>query len=153
LITYLSSPWLVNKGHSNLSLLHTEACGYLGALYALWAILKAFPLPRNSPPIYTNIHIDNLGMINRSINTPFSIQQCLLPYWDNFNEALQVCLTIPGTIEVQHIKRHLDSDTNTPKALPLPARPNILANTGTHKYIHTAPPSTKHPLYPPHQWN
>ena len=153
MITYHSSPWLVNKRLSDLSLLHTEAYGYLGALYALWAILKAFPFPRNSPPIYTKIHIDNLGMINRSSNTPFSIQQCLLPDWDDFNEALPVTLTIPGTMEVQHIKRHLDSDANTPKTLPLPARLNILEDAGTHKHIQTTPLSTKHPLYPPHQWN
>ena len=118
----------IAKIHSDLSSFRTEACDYLGALYALWAILTAFPLPRNSPPIYTTIHIDNSGVVNRSSNTPFSIQQCLLPDWDIFNEALQVCLTIPGTIKVQHIKSHQDSDTNTPKTLPLPARLNILAD-------------------------
>ena len=97
------------------------------------------------------MHIDNIEVINRSSNTPSSILQCLLPDWDNFNEALQVCLTIPGTIEVQHIKRHQDSDTSTAETLPLPARLNILADAGTHKHIQTAPLSTKRPLYPPHQ--
>ena len=100
------------KGHSDLSSFHTEACGYLWALYAIWAIFTAFPLPRNTPPIYTTIHIDNSGVVNRSSNTPFSIQQCLLPDWDIFNEALQVCLTIPGTIKVQHTKSHQDSETD-----------------------------------------
>ena len=79
-------------------------------------------------------------MINRSSNTPFSIQQCLLPDWDNFNEALLFCLTIPRTIKVQHIKRHQDSDTNTTKTLPLPARLNILADAETHK-AHTICPT------------
>ena len=69
----------IAKGHSNLSSFRTEACGYLGALYALRAILKAFPLSRNSTPIYTTMQIDNLGAVSRSSNTPFSIQQCLLP--------------------------------------------------------------------------
>ena len=77
-------PIACQQRHSDLSSFCTEACCYLGALYALQAILKAFLLPINSPPIYTNIHIDNLGVINRSSNTPFSIQQCLLPDWDIF---------------------------------------------------------------------
>ena len=146
LTTYLSSPWLVNKGHSDLSLLHTEVRGYLGALYALWAILKAFPLPRNSPPIYTSIHIDNLGVVRRSSNTPFSIQQCLFPDWDVFKETLQFHCTIPGTIKVQHIKCHQDSDTSIPETLPFPARLNILVDARTHKHLQTAPLSTKHLL-------
>jgi hypothetical protein len=143
----------IAKGHTNLSSFCTEACGYLGALCALRAILTAFPLPRNSPPIYTTIHIDNSGVVNRSSNTLYSIQQCLLPSWDIFNEALQVCLTIPGTIKVQHIKSHQDSDTNPPKTLPLPTRLNILADAETHKDIQPAPFPTKLPSYSPHQWH
>ena len=53
-------------------------------MYALQAILKAFLLPINSSPIYTNIHIDNIGVINRSSNSLFSITQCLLLEWDIF---------------------------------------------------------------------
>ena len=77
-------PTACQQRHSDLSSFCTEACGYIRALYALWAILKVFLLSINSPPIYTNIHIDNIGVINRSSNTPFSIQQCLLPDWDIF---------------------------------------------------------------------
>ena len=151
--THWSGHNTIAKGDSDLSSFRTEACSYLGALYALWAILTAFPLPRNSPPIYTTIHIDNSGVVHRSSNTPFSIQQCLLPDWDIFNEALQVYLTIPGTIKVQHIKSHQDRDTNTPKTLPLPARLIILADAETHKAYTTCPISTKLPSYPPHQWH
>ena len=77
--THWSGHNTIAKGHSDLSSFRTEACGYLGALYALRAILTAFPLPRNSPPIYSTIHIDNSGVVHRSRDTPFSIQQCLLP--------------------------------------------------------------------------
>ena len=115
---------------------------------ALQAILTAFPLPRNSPPIDTTIHIDNSGVVHRSSDTPFSIQQCILPDWDIFNEALQVCLTIPGTIKVQHIKSHQDRDTNTPKTLPLPARLNILADAKTHKAYTTCPIFHQAPFLP-----
>ena len=73
--------------------------------------------------------------------------------WDILNATLQVCCTIPGTIKVQHIKSHQDRDTSTPETLPLPARLNILADAGTYKHIQTAPLSTKHPSYTPHQWH
>ena len=126
----------------------TEACGYLGALYALQAILTAFLLPRNSPPIYITIHIDKSGVVHRYSNTPFSIQQSLLPHWNIFHEAFQVCLTIPGTIKVQHIKSHQDSDTNTLENLPLPARLNILADAETHKAYTTCPIFHRAPFLP-----
>ena len=77
-------PTACQQRHSGLASFCTEACGYIRALYALQAILKAFLLPINSPPIYTNIHIDNIWVINRSSNTPFSIPQCLLLEWDIF---------------------------------------------------------------------
>jgi hypothetical protein len=64
----------------------------------LCILLKAFLLPRNSPTIYTTIHIDTLGVVSRSRETPFLIQQCLLPDWDILNEDLQVCLAILGTL-------------------------------------------------------
>ena len=136
--------------HSDLSSFCTEACGYIRALYALQARLKAFPLPRNSPPIYTTIHIDNLGVVSKSSNTPYSIQQCLLPDWDIFNDILQVYCNIHGTLKVQRIKNHQDSDTKTRETLPLPARLNILADAGTcraytdYPTFHQAPsiPST-----------
>jgi hypothetical protein len=146
--THWSGHNTIAKGHSDLSSFCTEPCTYLGALYALRAILTAFPLPRNSPPIHTTIHIDNSGVVSKSSNTPFSIQQCLLPDWDIFNEASQVCLTIPGTIKVQHIKSHQDRDTNPPKTLPLPARLNILADSETHKAYTTYPIFHQAPFLP-----
>ena len=100
------------KGHSDLSSFGTEACGYLGALYALRALLQAFPPPANSP-VYITIHIDNLGVVQRSSNTPFSIQQYLLPDWDILDKAMQVQQSIPGVIKVQHVQSHLNYGTNT----------------------------------------
>ena len=69
----------------------------------------------------------------RSSNTPFSIQQCLLPDWGILNDALQVRHSTPGVIKVQHVKNHQDHGTNTPETLPLPARLNILVDAGTHQ--------------------
>ena len=128
------------KGHSDLSSFRTEACGYLGALYALQALLQAFPFPTNSL-IYTTIHIDNLGVVQRSRNTPFSIQQYPLPDQNTFNEAIQMWHSIPGVIKVQHVKSHQDHNTNTPETLPLPARLNILADAGTHQAYTDCPSS------------
>ena len=99
-------------------------------------------------PVYTTIHIDNLGVVQRSSNTPFSIQQCLLPDWDIFNEATQVRHSIPGVIKVQHVKSHQDHDTNTPETLPLPARLNILADAGTHQAYTDCPTFCKTPFLP-----
>ena len=129
---HLSGNNTIAKGHLDLSTFHTEACGYLGALNALWDLLKAFPPPANFL-VYTTIHIHNLGVVQRSSDTPFTIQQFLLPDLDNFNKATQVGHSIPGVIKVQHVKNHQDYDTNTPETLPLPARLNILADAGTHQ--------------------
>ena len=108
-------------GHLGLFSFCTEACGHSGALYALWALLRAFLIPTNSL-VYTTIHINNLAVVQRSRNTPFSIQQCPLPDWNIFNEAMQVWQSISGVIKVQHVKSHQDHNTNTPETLPLPAR-------------------------------
>ena len=96
------------------------------------ALLQAFSPPINSP-VYITIHVDNLGVEQRSSDTPFSIQLCLLPDWDIFNKAIQVQHSIPGVIKVQHVQSHQDHDTNTPETLPLPARLNIMADAGTHQ--------------------
>ena len=130
--THWSGHNTIAKGHSDLSSFHTDACGYLGALFALRALLKAFLPPANFL-VYTTIHINNLGVVQRSSDTPFSIQQCLLPDWDIFNEATKVRHSIPGVIKVQHVKSHQDNNTNTPWIPPLPARLNILADAGTHQ--------------------
>ena len=133
-----SSEKTIAKGHLDLSSFCTEACGYLGALYALWALLQTFPPPLNSL-VYTTIHIDNLGVVQRFSNTPYSIQQCLFPDWDIFNKATQVRYSIPMVINVQHVKSHQDQDTNSPETLPLPARLNIMADAGTHQAYTNCP--------------
>ena len=130
--THWSGHNTIAKGHSDLSSFRTEACGYLGALEALLALLQAFSPPINSP-VYITIHVDNLGVEQRSSDTPFSIQQCLLPDWDIFNKAIQVQHSIPGVIKVQHVQSHQVYDTTTPETLPLLARLNILADAGTHQ--------------------
>ena len=84
--THWSGRNTIAKRDSDLSLFRTEACGYLGSLYALRALLKAFLPPANFL-VYTTIHINNLGVVQRSSNMPFSIQQFLLPDWDIFNKA------------------------------------------------------------------
>ena len=81
--THWSGHNTIAKGHSDLSSFRAEACGYLGALYALRALLQAFPSPENSP-VYTTIHIDNLGVVQRSSIT----LSLILPDWDIFNEAM-----------------------------------------------------------------
>ena len=72
-------------------------------------------------------------MVCRSSDTPFSIQQYLLPDWDNFNKGIQVQHTISRVIRVKYAKSYQDYDTNTPKTLSLPARLKILANAGTQQ--------------------
>ena len=94
-----SSHNAIAKRHSDLSSFCTEACGYLWVLYALSALLQAF-LPTTTSLVYTNIHIDNLGVVQRSSNTPFSIQDRLLPDWGSFNEAMQVQHYISRVIKV-----------------------------------------------------
>ena len=130
--THWSGHNTIAKGHLDLSSFPTEACGYVGALYALCALLQAFLPPANFL-VYTTIHIDNLRVVQIFSDTPFSIQQCLLSDWNIFNKAKQVRHSIPGVIKVQHVKSHQDHDTNTPETLPLPARLNILADAGTHQ--------------------
>ena len=134
--TYSGTHWSGNntiaKGNLDLSSSHTEACGYLGAICVLNAILQTF-LPPTDSPVYTSICFDNLRVVQRFSNTPFSIQQCLLPDWDTLNKATQVRHSIPRVIKVQHVKSHQGFDTNTLETLPLPTRLNILANAGTHQ--------------------
>ena len=145
--THWSGHNTIAKGDSDLSLFCTEACGYLGALYALRALLKAFS-PLANFLVYTTILINNLGVVQRSSDTPFSIQQCLLPDWDIFNKATQVRHSIPRVIKVQHVKSHQDHDTNTPETLPLPARLIILADAGTHQVYTDCPTFCKTPFLP-----
>ena len=78
------------KGHANPSSFCTKVCGYLRACSALHDQLQAFMSPTNIPPIPTNIQTDNLGVVQRSSNTPFSLQQCHHLYWDISNKTLQV---------------------------------------------------------------
>ena len=145
--THWSGHSTIAKGHSDLSSFRTEACGYLGALYTLRALLKAFLPPANFL-VYTTIHINNIGVVQRFSNTPFTIQQYLLPDWDMFNKATQVQYSIPGVIKVQRVKSHQDHDTNTPETLPLPARLNILLDAGTHQAYINCPIFCQTPFLP-----
>ena len=118
-----------------------------GALYALCALLQAF-LPPIQSLVYTTLHIDKLGVVRRSSDTHFSIQQCLLPEWDILNEAMQVWNSIPRVIKIQRDKNDQDHDTNTPKTLPLPARLNKLADAGTHQAYTNCPIFFQTPFLP-----
>ena len=70
------------------------------------------------------------------------------PWLGHLQWGLQVFLTITGTIKVQHIKSHQDSDTNTPKTLPLPARLYILADAESHKAYTDFPTFHQVPFLP-----
>ena len=132
-----SSHNTIAKGHSDLSSFRTEACGYLVALYAHHTLPQAYLPPTN--PVYTTTHIDNLGVVQRSSNTPFSIQQCLLPDWDILNKTMQVWHSILRVIKVQHVKGHQDFETTEPETLNLPVRLNTLADAGTHQVYTSCP--------------
>ena len=150
--THWSSHNTIAKGHTDFSSFHTEVCRYLGVLCTLDALHQAFLPPINSS-VYTTIHIDNLGVVCRPSNTPFSIQQCLLLDWDIFNETMEVQHSIPGVIKVQHVKSHQDYDTNTLGTPPLQARLNILADAGTHQAYIGSPIFCQALFYPSHQWS
>ena len=126
-------------GHSDLSTFRAEACGYLGALYALKAILTNCSPLQNSPHITSNLHIDNLGVVKRSQDTPFSIQQCLQPDWDIMHKAYKVRTTLPATITVLHVQSHQDETSSDPNSLSLPAHLNIFADSRTHKAYKDCP--------------
>ena len=131
--THWSSHNTIAKGHPDLSSICTEVCDYLGVFYALCDSGKAFLLLGHSPPMYTNIYKDTLGVVHRSSDIPISIQQCLLPDWYIFNETMQVQHSIPRVIKVQYVRHHQDYDTNTLETLSLLARLNILVDAGTHQ--------------------
>ena len=57
-------------GHSDLSTFQAQACGYLGALYALKAILTTFPPLPDFSHKTSDLHIDNLGVVRHSQDTP-----------------------------------------------------------------------------------
>ena len=107
------------------------------ALYVLCTLLKAFLCPTN--PVYTTIHIDNIRVVQRYSNNPFSIQQCFHPDWDIIHQTMQVQHSILGVNKVQCVKGHQDYDTTEPERLPLPVRLNALADAGTHQVYTRCP--------------
>ena len=117
----------------DLSTFRAEACGYLGALYTLKAILTTFPPLPTSPQITSDLHIDNIGIVRRSQDTLFSIQQCLQPNWDIMHEAYKVRESLPATITVLHVQSHQDKTTTDPNSLSLAAHFNIFADSRTHQ--------------------
>ena len=104
-------------GHLDLSTFQAEACGYLGAPYALKAILTTFPPLPDSSHITSDLHIGNLGIVRRSQDTLFSIQQSLQPDWDIMHEAYKVRESLPATITVLHVQSHQDETTTNPNSL------------------------------------
>ena len=136
---YLTSHNAHTGGHSDLSTFWTEACGYLGVLSALKAILTVFPLPPFSSHITSEPHIDNLGVVRRSQDTPFSIQQCLQPDWDIMHAAYNVRLSLLAIITVLHVWGHQDNTTADLNSLPLSAHLNIVVDSGTHQAYKNRP--------------
>jgi hypothetical protein len=145
---YLTGHTTLNGGHLDLSTLQAEACSYLGALYALKAILTTFPPLPNSSHITSNLHIDNLGIVRHSQDTPFSIHLCLQPDWDIMHKACKVRATLPATITVLHVHSHQDETSSDPNSLSLPAHLNIFADSRTHKAYKDCPHSHQIPLLP-----
>jgi hypothetical protein len=135
-------------GHSDLSTFREEACGYLGALYALQAILTTFPPLPNSPHITSNLHVDNLRVVRRSQDTPFSIQQCLQPDWDIIHKTYKVRASLPATITVLHVQSHQDETSLDLNSLSLAAHLSIFADSRTHKAYKDCPHSHQTPLLP-----
>ena len=148
---YLTGHNTLTGKHSDLSAFQTEACGYLGVLSALKAILTVFPLPSLSSHKTSEIHIDNLGVVRRSQDTPFSIQQCLQPDWDIMHAAYNVRLSLTAIITVLHIRGHQDNTTPDPTSFPLSAHLNIVADDGTHQAYKTRPNFQQTPSLPSHQ--
>ena len=143
---YLKGYNTLTGGNSDLSTFRAEACGYLGALYALNTVHTCFPPCSNAAHITSELHIDNLGVVKRSHNTPFSIQQCLQPDWDIMHKAYTVRHGLPATITVLHVKSHQDKITLDSNTLPLPAQLNIMADVGTHQVYKDCPHFQQTPL-------
>jgi hypothetical protein len=145
---HLTGQNTLTGGHSDLSTFRAEACGYLGALYALKAILTTFPPLPNSSHITSNLHIDNLGIVRRSQDIPFSIQQCLQPDWDIMHEAYKVRAILPATITILHVQSHQDKTTTNPNSLSLAAHLNIFADSKTHQAYKDCPHFHQTPILP-----
>ena len=145
---YLTGHNTLTGGHSDLSTFRTEACGYLGVLSALKAILTVFPLPPLSSHITSEPHIDKLGVVRRSQDTPFSIQQCLQPDWDIMHAAYNIRLSLLAIITVLHVWEHQDNTTADLTSLPLSAHLNIVADSGTHQAYKTRPHFQQTPPLP-----
>jgi hypothetical protein len=145
---HLTGHKTLSGGHLDLSNFRAEVCGYLGALYALKAILTTFPPLPNSPHITSNLHIDNLSIVRRSQDTPFSIQQCLQPDWDIMHEAYKVRESLPATITVLHVQSHQDETSSNPNSLSLAAHLNMFADSRTHKAYKDCPHFHQTPLLP-----
>ena len=151
--THWSGHNTIVKGQSELSSFHTEACGYLGALYALRAILKAFPPPKNSPPIYTTMHVDNLWVVNRSSDTPFQSNNA---YSLTGTSSMRSCYSVslsPGPSRYNTSKDIRTVTQTVPRPSPYQQGSIYWQMQKPIKHIQSAPPSTKHPSYHPHQWH
>ena len=82
-----------------LTSFRAECCGYLGALYALRAILKFHKRLNVHPHITARAHIDNKGVVLRSGTHSYSINTCLLPDWDLLHTAQKVLDTLPVSLQ------------------------------------------------------
>ena len=118
---------------------------------ALKAILTVFSHPLSSSHITSALHIDNLGVVRRSQDTPFSIQQCLQPDWDIMHAAYNIRLSLPAIITVLHVQSHQDNTTADLISLPLSAHLNIVADSETHQTYKTRPHFQQTPSLPSSQ--
>ena len=133
--------------HSDLSTFWTKACSYPGVVLALKAILIVF-LTLSSSHITSERHIDNLRVVRRSQDTPFSIQKYLQADWGIMHEAYKVRLSLPATITMIEVWSHQDGTTFDRKFLSLPTHFNIVADSRTHKAYKNRPHFQQTPPLP-----
>lgn len=127
----------------------TECCGYLGALYALRALLTYHNHLEIETPISGQSHIDNKALVLRSSQcSARSVQACPLPDWDILHTTQVVLVSIPVQLVAVHVKSHQDSGpTPSYSKVSLPAKLNIQADQLTHlAYTQCQPTLTLHQL-------
>ena len=132
-------------GHSDLSTFQAEACGYLGALYALKAILT------NSTHITSNLYIDNLGVISAPRIPPSPSSNASSPIGTSCTKHTKSeQLSLPPS-QSYMCKATRMRHPWTPIFSPCQPTSTFLQIPGPTRHIRVALTLTKHHYYPPHK--
>jgi hypothetical protein len=132
---------------NTLSTLRTEACGFVGSVYAARALLTFQP-PPSPTPLSAPAYIDNLGVVKRSKTSTSTSRDFKKPDWDLFHEAEVVLANTTLSLFVSHVKSHQDGLGTPFNDLPLLAQLNIQADqaaTNAYYLSHIPQPT---PLLP-----